>query len=234
MISLTNLQAKIASTQKAFESQTAAKGGSNLVVDGSGNGNIKTSVDDTIILLADGDDLVVANSNNNTVKAESGNNSIYINGNKNYVKGGKDVDTIVSIGQNNDLNGGDGDDVMLSIGNNNKISGDDGNNYIAFKGNHLKITDGKDASTIRTLDFSIRESDYFVNFADYLNDQVSENEDGETVIDGLTDIEIDAGDGADDIKVNVAKDLEITGDDVKNKNEHKNIFVVGDIRIKND
>lgn len=233
MISLTNLQAKVASIQKTFDSQKASEAGSNLLVDGSGNGKVTTSIDDTVILLADGDDTVVANSDNNIVKAESGKNEIHINGNENYVMGGKDEDTIVSIGQHNDLNGGDGDDVMLSIGNNNEVNGGDGKNYIAFKGNHLKIADGKDGSQIRTLDFSIRESNYFVNFADYLNDQVTEDEDGNTVIDGLNDIEIDAGDGADDIKVNVAKDLTINGDDVENKKEKKNIFDVGKMIINN-
>ena len=98
MISLTNMQAKIAATQKTFETQKASEAGANLLVDGSGNGKVTTDIDDTVILLADGDDIVTANSNNNKITAESGKNQIYINGDNNYVEGGKDEDYIVSIG----------------------------------------------------------------------------------------------------------------------------------------
>ncbi len=189
MISLSNIQAKIAATQKAFETQKASEAGANLVVDGSGNGKITTDIDDTVILLADGDDIVTANSDNNVVTAKSGNNQIYINGNNNYVEGGKDEDYIVSIGQHNNLNGGDGNDVMLSIGDNNKMDGGDGDNYIAFKGNHLHISDGDGNSTFRTLDFAIMEGN-FEQYADYLEDQTTTNvTKGSKVLDTQIDTE---------------------------------------------
>ena len=49
MISLTNMQAKIAATQKTFETQKASEAGANLLVDGSGNGKVTTDIDDTVI-----------------------------------------------------------------------------------------------------------------------------------------------------------------------------------------
>ena len=363
MISLTNMQAKIAATQKTFETQKASEAGANLVVDGSGNGKITTDIDDTVVLLADGDDIVTANSNNNKITAESGKNQIYINGNNNYVEGGKDEDYIVSIGEHNDLHGGDGNDMMLSIGNNNKIDGGNGDNYIAFQGNHLYVTDGDGDSMFRTLDFAIMEGK-FEQYGDYLENQLetktikegvllnsqtntevidvstatnvndyisklsdvdkeyigkidltAKNDDGSpkyyiakgksdglyhiyegsgksykaiagfkdgnrdydkvasgngylnisngTVVDdgvttttkttkyrettvntfgdlqernlkGLEDITIDAKNGADNIKVNVSKDLTIKGDDVKDTDKAKNIFVVGNIKLGDD
>lgn len=340
MISLSNMQAKIAATQKAYDTQKGSEAGSNMLVDGSGNGKVTTSIDDTVILLADGDDIVTANSNKNTVKAESGKNQIYINGNENYVEGGKDQDYIVSIGQHNDLNGGDGNDVMLSIGDYNKVNGGDGDNYIAFKGNHLYISDGDGDSSIRSLDFAIAEGN-FEQYGKYLEDQIdtkilktdvllntqinteevggssqgvenflskitdadknymtknnidlnAKNSDGsqkyyvvksptdgqyhiyagsgsrytsvtnssdmitlsdiktiqmrettvktygdlqERNIRGLQDITIDAKNGADNIKVNVAKDITIKGIDVENPDKAKNIFVVGNIKLEND
>lgn len=181
MISLSNIQAKIAATKTAFETQKGSEAGANLVVDGSGNGVITTDIDDTVILLADGDDIVTANSDNNVVTAKSGNNQIYINGDNNFVEGGKDEDYIVSIGQHNDLNGGDGNDVMLSIGDNNKMDGGDGDNYIAFKGNHLHISDGNGSSMFRTLDFAIMEGN-FEQYADYLADQTTTNTKESTVL----------------------------------------------------
>ena len=341
MISLTNMQAKIAATQKTFETQKASEAGANLVVDGSGNGKITTDIDDTVVLLADGDDIVTANSNNNKITAESGKNQIYINGNNNYVEGGKDEDYIVSIGEHNDLHGGDGNDMMLSIGNNNKIDGGNGDNYIAFKGNHLYVTDGNGDSMFRTLDFAIMEGK-FEQYGNYLENQLetktlksdvllntqvdtetlgddaaataenyvskltnadknylennkidlnAKNSDGsqkyyivqsptdgqyhiyqgsgsrytaitnssdmidlkdiktiqmretttktygdlqERNIRGLEDITIDAKNGADNIKVNVSKDLTIKGQDVEDSSKAKNIFVVGNIKLEDD
>lgn len=340
MISLTNMQAKVAATQKTFETQKASEAGANLLVDGSGNGKVTTDIDDTVILLADGDDIVTANSDNNKITAESGKNQIYINGNNNYVEGGKDEDYIVSIGEHNDLHGGDGNDMMLSIGNNNKIDGGNGDNYIAFQGNHLYITDGDGDSMFRTLDFAVMEGK-FEQYGDYLKNQLetktlksdvllntqvdtetlgdgsttasadnfvskltaadknylekidlnAKNSDGsqkyyiaqsptdgqyhiyqgsgtrytaltnssdmidlndikttqmrettvktygdlqERNIRGLEDITIDAKNGADNIKVNVAKDLTIKGQDVENPDKAKNIFVVGNIKLEDD
>lgn len=343
MISLTNMQAKIAATQKTFETQKASEAGANLLVDGSGNGKVTTDIDDTVILLADGDDIVTANSNNNKVTAESGKNQIYINGDNNYVEGGKDEDYIVSIGQHNDLHGGEGNDTMLSIGDNNKIDGGNGNNYLAFQGKHLYITDGDGDSMFRTLDFAVMEGK-FEEYGKYLENQLetktlksdvllntqvdtetlgeknastgsadnfvskltdadkrllennkidlnAKNSDGsqkyyiaksptdgqyhiyqgsgtrytamtngsdmidlkdikttqmrETTVKtygdlqernlrGIEDITIDAKNGADNIKVNVAKDLTIKGDDVKDTDKAKNIFVVGNIKLEDD
>ena len=61
------------------------KGEDNLVVDGTGISTILTEADETVILLDEGDDIVIANSNSNSINAYAGNNTILANGDKNEI-----------------------------------------------------------------------------------------------------------------------------------------------------
>ena len=87
MITGLDFKNKVAASISSFSNQTKAEGkGNNLIVDGSGKGNIKTEADETIVLLAEGDDLVFAESDKNKIEAQAGNNTITANGNMNKIK----------------------------------------------------------------------------------------------------------------------------------------------------
>jgi len=141
-------------------------GGNNTVVDGSGQGVIQSEADETVILLAEGDDFVETNSNwnkiesqagNNYIKSTGENNAIYVNngdntvlssGNKNYVQTNNGNNTIVSVGDENKVSMNNGNNNIASVGNFNNISSDGGDNIINSFGNNNKISTNNGNNTI--------------------------------------------------------------------------------------
>lgn len=163
MISKTDFKSKIAATQEAYKAQSTAnntenKGTNNLVVDGSGVGNITTQADETVILLADGDDLVFAESDwnqieaqagdnkikvvggENTVLTDNGNNTINVTGNVNYIHTTNGNNNINLKGEASTITTKNGDNDILSIGAYNVIDTQDGNNSITSIGSFNKIS----------------------------------------------------------------------------------------------
>lgn len=141
MISGSEFKAKVANSLNVYMNQKAEKGGGdNLVVDGNGKGTISTEVDDTVILLADGDDIVFADSDSNYIEAQGGNNKITTQGNNNTILTDNGNNQITSTGNNNDITTKSGNNVIRSTGNENNITTDNGNNQILSVGNNNDIT----------------------------------------------------------------------------------------------
>jgi hypothetical protein len=183
----------------AAKSQEAAENGKNFVFDGAGNGVVNTQVDETVVLIADGDDIVFAESDKNEIKANSGANKITVKGNENYVRGGKDSDDIETTGNSNNINGGAGNDKMKTFGNNNVTSGNDGNddllvigngnilnsgegnNSVVLEGDDIEYHLGNGDNYFSTLDYAIRNQDsnspfdynqYAYALADYITNGI--------------------------------------------------------------
>ena len=113
-------------------------GGNNLVVDGSGKGTITTEADETVILIAEGDDAVFVDSDFNYIETQAGNNKIDVTGSENTMltdNGDNDIDV---RGSQNTIITDNGDNDIDVTGSGNEIFTDNGDNTITLKGNYNK------------------------------------------------------------------------------------------------
>ena len=141
MISGSDFKNKIAAAMQTFSTQEAKTegGGKNLVVDGAGVSKISTEADETVILLAEGDDLVVADSDWNKIEAQAGNNTIQVKGDNNSVlaeNGNNDIDV---VGGKNTVRTNNGDNNVHVTGNINFIYTDNGDNTVTLIGDASEI-----------------------------------------------------------------------------------------------
>ncbi len=144
MITKLDFKNKIASSIETFASQKSNidpenKGRNNIVVDGAGKGIVTTSADESVVLIADGEDFVFAEGELNQIEAQAGNNKIQVAGNANSVKVENGYNDISSIGAYNEIKTDKGNNQVVSVGSHNSISADNGDNRIFSFGNHNVI-----------------------------------------------------------------------------------------------
>lgn len=139
MLSISDSKNKIATSIEAYNSQSAkvdGNGKNNVVIDGSGVGNITTQADETVVLLAEGDDLVFAESDSNKIEAQAGNNTIQVVGGKNTVKTDNGDNKISVTGNINFIHTSDGNNTINLTGDASTITTKTGNNDIASIGSN--------------------------------------------------------------------------------------------------
>ncbi len=136
MITNLDFKNKVAASMEAFQTQTVKTDGEgkNLVVDGAGKGNITTQADETVVLLAEGDDLVFAESDLNQIEAQAGDNSIKVVGGKNTVMTENGDNKINVTGNINFVHTSDGDNTIKLTGDASTITTQTGNNDISAIG----------------------------------------------------------------------------------------------------
>ena len=141
MISGADFKKQVASTSETFKTQKAkTEGGKgNLVVDGAGKGKITTEADETVVLIAEGDDFVEAKSDFNQIETKAGNNQINVTGGGNSVYTDHGNNNIHTTGNANFIHTNNGNNTVVSIGDAGGIDVKNGNNDITSIGAAVTI-----------------------------------------------------------------------------------------------
>lgn len=143
MLSGADFKAQVAKSMQTFQTLEVAnrgEGKDNLVVDGAGKGQVYVEADESVVLLADGDDFAQLSGDFNQIDIQGGNNEVYIKGSDNELNADNSNNVITASGNRNlfDVNKGNND--IWSEGDYNYIKADNGDNSVRSGGNDNRIT----------------------------------------------------------------------------------------------
>ncbi|MCR5261018.1 MAG: hypothetical protein K6C94_04195 [Candidatus Gastranaerophilales bacterium] len=140
MLSGAEFNSKVSKTMLNLQNiESRGGGGGNLVVDGKGDGKVHSEADETVVLIADGDDFVELDSDFNQLEIQGGSNRAVIRGNNNFAVANFSENSFDSKGDENVFLTDNGNNEFKSIGNNNAIVTDHGNTTIQSGGNNNVI-----------------------------------------------------------------------------------------------